>query len=120
MSCCGSASDVREAKRQPKTPAATPTENLVPQKYNDHNSKSNHKSQLIYQSRIKNHNLTIPNPMAAKPKDKDQDDADSVNGDETNEKPVPPQSPNPRTTQTFYAEVDGVQWTNLFVDSDPG
>ena len=112
MSCCGSsaASDVQEVKREKKTPVK-PSSNPG-QRQNDHNV-ADHKTQLIFQSRIRDHN--VQNPIGENLKNNAEFDGEDVNED-TNDKILT--KPN-RSAQAFYAEVDGVQWSNLFVDHDP-
>ena len=124
MLCCGSSSDVKESspnknkvnKNQTNNaPSSSPTNTNVSStrmaSTNNTSDKPSSQSNQsgIYQSRIKDHNTA--NPIANVPKDEDVDDFVQ----EENDDKVAP-LPSPRPTQTFHAEVDGVEWTNLYVD----
>lgn len=116
MFCCSSPEASTSAVKAPKKenntniPKSNQAKKASP---NNDTSKQNNKAQGIYQSRITDHN--VPNPINEK--DDDQDDTDYVQ--EENDDKVAP-LPSTQITQTFHAEVNGVQWSNLFVDPEPG
>ena len=113
MFCCSDSSATTSAVKAPKKENNTqnaPKSNQT-QKPPSNNKQPNKKSQGIYQSRIKDHN--IPNPI----NDEDQDDTDYLH-EESDDKVAP--LPSTQNAPTFHAEVHGVQWSNLFVDPEPG